>query len=220
MPYPIHNATTILYCLFPLVARANYGEKQRKSGLPPSCPAEASTTACLWRKNTVQWSKDPAPDRGQSRAGAGRKEANMEEQSRRLFGTMPDGTQVEEITLRSGGLTAGILTYGGRYAPSRCPAGAERPWMWRWALTVWRTTGGRISIWGPWWAGWPTASAGPASLWAGGSTPWRPITERTTSTAAWWALTGRCGGWRRRRRTGWSSPCSARTARRAIPATS
>lgn len=37
----------------------------------------------------------------------------MEERSRRPFGTMPDGTQVEEITLRSGGLTAGILTYGG-----------------------------------------------------------------------------------------------------------
>ena len=37
----------------------------------------------------------------------------MEERSRRPFGTIPDGTQVEEITLRSGGLTAGILTYGG-----------------------------------------------------------------------------------------------------------
>ena len=70
--------------------------------------------------------------------------------------------------------------------------------MWRWALTVWRTTGGRISIWGPWWAGWPTASAGPASPWAGGSIPWRPTTGKTTSTAAWQALTGRCGRWRRR----------------------
>ena len=66
--------------------------------------------SCLRGKNTVQWSKDPAPDRGRSRAEAGRKEASMEERSRRPFGTMPDGTQVEEITLRSGGLTAGILT--------------------------------------------------------------------------------------------------------------
>jgi len=103
-------------------------EKNReKSGLPPSCPAEASTTACLWRKNTVQWSKDPAPDRGQSRAGAGRKEANMEEQSRRLFGTMPDGTQVEEITLRSGGLTAGILTYGGAVRTLTVPGRSGAP---------------------------------------------------------------------------------------------
>ena len=94
----------------------------------------------------------------------------MEEQSRRLFGTMPDGTQVEEITLRSGGLTAGILTYGGAVRTLTVPGRSGAPRMWRWGLTVWRTTGGRISIWGPWWAGWPTASAGPASL-GGGSTP-------------------------------------------------
>lgn len=51
----------------------------------------------------------------------------MEEQSRRLFGTMPDGTQVEEITLRSGGLTAGILTYGGAVRTLTVPGRSGAP---------------------------------------------------------------------------------------------
>lgn len=33
--------------------------------------------------------------------------------NRRPFGTMPDGTPVEELTLREGGCTCGVLTYGG-----------------------------------------------------------------------------------------------------------
>lgn len=34
-------------------------------------------------------------------------------ENRRNFGFMPDGTQVEELTLRDGGLTCKIITYGG-----------------------------------------------------------------------------------------------------------
>ena len=34
-------------------------------------------------------------------------------QNRRIFGRMPDGTPVEELTLRGGGLTCQIITYGG-----------------------------------------------------------------------------------------------------------
>ena len=35
------------------------------------------------------------------------------EGNRRIFGYMPDGAPVEEVTLRYGRLTCGIITYGG-----------------------------------------------------------------------------------------------------------
>ena len=35
------------------------------------------------------------------------------EMTRRPFGTMPDGTPVEELTLTGGGLAATVITYGG-----------------------------------------------------------------------------------------------------------
>ena len=37
----------------------------------------------------------------------------MNETNRRPFETMPDGTAVEELTLRDGGYSCGVLTYGG-----------------------------------------------------------------------------------------------------------
>lgn len=37
----------------------------------------------------------------------------MEQENRRAFGRTPDGTQVDELTLRDGNLTCGIITYGG-----------------------------------------------------------------------------------------------------------
>ncbi|MDE6280727.1 MAG: galactose-1-epimerase, partial [Oscillospiraceae bacterium] len=35
------------------------------------------------------------------------------EQNRTAFGRMPDGTEVEEITLRNGGMACKVITYGG-----------------------------------------------------------------------------------------------------------
>ena len=37
----------------------------------------------------------------------------MDGQNKAFFGRMPDGTEVEEITLRGGGITCKIITYGG-----------------------------------------------------------------------------------------------------------
>ena len=37
----------------------------------------------------------------------------MEQQKRVLFGTMPDGTAAEAVTLKRGKLSCRILTYGG-----------------------------------------------------------------------------------------------------------
>ena len=113
----------------------------------------------------------------------------MEERSRRPFGTMPDGTQVEEITLRSGGLTAGILTYGG----------AVR------TLTVPGRSGAAVDV----------------------ALGFDSLEDYRRQDKYLGALVGRVanriGGARfslgGRGRTGWSSPCSARTARRATPAT-
>ena len=35
------------------------------------------------------------------------------EQNRQIFGHLPNGTPVEELTLRDGALSCGIITYGG-----------------------------------------------------------------------------------------------------------
>ena len=48
-------------------------------------------------------------------------------QSRRLFGLLPDGRAVEELTLRSGALSCSILTYGGAVRTLTVPDRAGRP---------------------------------------------------------------------------------------------
>lgn len=48
-------------------------------------------------------------------------------ENRRLFGYMPDGTPVEELTLRNGGLTCRIITYGGAVRSLEVPDQAGNP---------------------------------------------------------------------------------------------
>ena len=49
------------------------------------------------------------------------------EENRRLFGYMPDGTPVEELTLRNEGLTCRIITYGGAVRSLEVPDQAGNP---------------------------------------------------------------------------------------------
>lgn len=51
----------------------------------------------------------------------------MEADNIRPFGTMPDGTPVEEITLRSGQLSCSVLTYGGALRTLTVPDRAGEP---------------------------------------------------------------------------------------------
>ena len=45
----------------------------------------------------------------------------------KLFGKMPDGTPVEEYTLRSGELSCGVITYGGALRSLLVPDRAGKP---------------------------------------------------------------------------------------------
>ena len=45
----------------------------------------------------------------------------------RIFGHMPDGTAVEEIALSGGGLSCGVITYGGALRTLTVPDRAGRP---------------------------------------------------------------------------------------------
>ena len=84
---------------------------------------------------------------------------------RRVFGRMPDGAVVEELTLRALGpgddkYVCKIITYGGAVRSLTMPAGTGSP------VDVvlgfdsrWRITGPRTNISGPWWGGTPTGSA-------------------------------------------------------------
>ena len=49
------------------------------------------------------------------------------EENRRIFGHMPDGTPVEEITLRSRSATCQIITYGGAVRSLKLPRLREEP---------------------------------------------------------------------------------------------
>lgn len=49
------------------------------------------------------------------------------EGNRRIFGRMPDGTAVEELTLRGGGLTCKVITYGGAVRSLCVPDRDGRP---------------------------------------------------------------------------------------------
>ena len=49
------------------------------------------------------------------------------EHNRRVFGTMPDGTPVEELTLRNGALTCKVITYGGAVRALMVPDRDGRP---------------------------------------------------------------------------------------------
>lgn len=51
----------------------------------------------------------------------------MEERNRAVFGRMPDGTAVEELTLRDGAYTCQILTYGGAVRGLTVPDRAGNP---------------------------------------------------------------------------------------------
>ena len=45
----------------------------------------------------------------------------------RIFGHMPDGTAVEEVALSGGGLSCGVITYGGALRTLTVPDRAGRP---------------------------------------------------------------------------------------------
>ena len=51
----------------------------------------------------------------------------MEQQKRVLFGTMPDGTAVEAVTLEKGKLSCRILTYGGAVQSLLVPRRGRTP---------------------------------------------------------------------------------------------
>ena len=141
----------------------------------------------------------------------------MEEQSRRLFGTMPGGTQVEEITLRSGGLTAGILTYGGAVRTLTVPGRSGAPVdvaLGFDSLEDYRRQDKYLGAL----VGRVANRIGGARFSLGGRE--YPLAANNGENHLHGGLVGFDRQvWRGRRRTGWSSPCSARTARRAIPAT-
>ena len=84
----------------------------------------------------------------------------MTEVTKASFGATPDGRLVDVWTLRAGGYAAQVLTYGGILRSLTVPAPAAAGTS-SWAVRPWRTMRSRTSTWGPWWAGWPTASAGP-----------------------------------------------------------
>ena len=136
----------------------------------------------------------------------------MEQQKRVLFGTMPDETAVEAVTLEKGKLSCRILTYGGAVQSLVVPDRDGNPVdvvLGFDTLEDYRKQdkyiGALIGRYGN--------RIGGASFSLNGTA------ERTTSTAAPVALTSRCGRWRSRRRTASPCPFRAPTARRATPET-
>ena len=106
----------------------------------------------------------------------------------KAFGTMPDGTPVEEITLQKGALSCSILTYGGAVRALTVPDREGNPVdvaLGFDTLADYRKQDKYIG-----------ALVGSAALplpLAGPSTALRRTTARTICTAAWPALTSRFG---------------------------
>ena len=85
------------------------------------------------------------------------------EQNRTAFGRMPDGAQVDLLTLRDGALTCEIITYGGAVRSLSVPDRAGNPVDVVLGFDAWRATSPKTNISALLWGGTPTASAGQGS---------------------------------------------------------